>query len=344
MAVKALAAQRHEERARPPSCACRSTRATTTAPSPRRVPCSRAAAVRGFGPASASWRAPARGAAPPAPRASVGKGQAPAGDLLVVLVALAGDQHHVARRRAVPAPGDGRARGRRSTTMRDARGHAAHQVCPVMACGSSPRGLSLVRHAGRSAVAAATAPISGRLPRSRSPPQPKTQLQPAAAALPPAGAGPPAAPVQRVRACARNRPRPAAARGRRARCMRPGGELSAAMAATAGQRHARARQHAQHAEQVGHVEAPEQPAGHFGAAPELTRSKARPAWVRRSARPRGKTPARRRWRRRRARCSRRAPRRCRRAFARCATPNTSSMFSTAPESPGTSNNCAFAAA
>jgi hypothetical protein len=54
----------------------------------------------------------------------------------------------------------------------------------MMACASSPRGLSLVSTT-RSASASAMAPICGRLPGSRSPPQPKMQTSrpPRAAAV-----------------------------------------------------------------------------------------------------------------------------------------------------------------
>ena len=112
----------------------------------------------------------------------VGERQAPARDLLVRLVALAGDQHDVAglahRRARAGSPPRGRAR-------RDSAG------CPPRGClrrsparspaASSLRGLSLVTTT-RSASVAAMRPISGRLPVSRSPPQPNTHGERAPAA------------------------------------------------------------------------------------------------------------------------------------------------------------------
>ena len=65
---------------------------------------------------------------------------------------------------------DGARRGRRSR----GRPGAPAMISARMAAGSSERGLSSVTMT-ISALSAAMRPISGRLPRSRSPPQPKTQ-------------------------------------------------------------------------------------------------------------------------------------------------------------------------
>ena len=62
--------------------------------------------------------------------------------------------------------------GRRNTA--EARALRPASTSAIIASGSSLRGLSEVRIA-RSASRPAIPPISGRLPRSRSPPQPKTQ-------------------------------------------------------------------------------------------------------------------------------------------------------------------------
>ena len=97
-------------------------------------------------------------------------------DLLVGLVALPGDDHHVARARRIERQADGHAP---VGLDHDAAGWRRPPGIPastssMMASGSSSRGLSDVRNA-RSLSCAAAAPISGRLARSRFPPQPKTQ-------------------------------------------------------------------------------------------------------------------------------------------------------------------------
>ena len=66
-------------------------------------------------------------------------------------------------------------RGPRGRRSRRAPGQAS-RIARRIAAGSSLRGLSSVTNT-RSARAAAIAPISGRLPRSRSPPQPNTHDQ-----------------------------------------------------------------------------------------------------------------------------------------------------------------------
>ena len=115
------------------------------------------------------------------------------------------------RRPAGPAP------------RRPCRPPAAARARPApsarIAAGSSVRGLSSVTMS-RSAPRAAAAPMSGRLPRSRSPPAPITQIS-AAAAAGPARAARPARPRSRP-ACARSRRPRAPARARSTRSSRPG--------------------------------------------------------------------------------------------------------------------------
>ena len=106
------------------------------------------------------------------------------GELLALLVALAGDHEHVARLRAAPRPRRSPRRDRRSTAparpgcargARERSTRATPAMISAMICsGSSERGLSEVTTA-TSASRAAISPISGRLPRSRSPPAPNTQ-------------------------------------------------------------------------------------------------------------------------------------------------------------------------
>ena len=118
----------------------------------------------------------ARGAATPrraAPRARRSRrrtASCAALELLSLLVALAGDHHHVARLGA----GD-RQRDRLAPVRPRARRPARRRprISAMIASGSSERGLSEVTIT-RSASRAAISPISGRLPRSRSPPQPNT--------------------------------------------------------------------------------------------------------------------------------------------------------------------------
>ena len=99
--------------------------------------------------------------------------QLDARDLLALLVALAGDHDDVARRARSPIARS-IARAPVELDLERARSAPA-RISSMIARGSSLRGLSDVTIA-RSASSAATAPISGRLPRSRSPPQPKTQI------------------------------------------------------------------------------------------------------------------------------------------------------------------------
>ncbi len=101
-------------------------------------------------------------------------------------------------------------RGRRQLGRRP-RAAPRRRSSSTMLAGSSVRGLSEVTTA-RSASRAAISPMSGRLPRSRSPPQPNTTISRPVAAAPPAVA-PPRSPARARRACARSRPR----RARRAR-------------------------------------------------------------------------------------------------------------------------------
>ena len=79
-------------------------------------------------------------------------------------------------RRRPPRPRRARARSRRRGRARPRpRASTPARISSMIAAGSSLRGLSEVTIA-RSASSAAIRPISGRLPRSRSPPQPKTQI------------------------------------------------------------------------------------------------------------------------------------------------------------------------
>ena len=95
-------------------------------------------------------------------------------ELLALLVALAGDDDDVAR--PAPAATARSIAARRSTiaSTADASSMPA-MISATIASGSSERGLSDVTIV-RSARRAAISPMSGRLPRSRSPPQPKTQM------------------------------------------------------------------------------------------------------------------------------------------------------------------------
>ena len=91
---------------------------------------------------------------------------------------------------------------RRSSSTTCSRLPMPATISSAIACGSSLRGLSFVTYR-RSARRAATAPISERLPLSRSPPQPKTTASRAARRL----AQRLAARSRARRACARNRRR-----------------------------------------------------------------------------------------------------------------------------------------
>ena len=119
-------------------------------------------------------------------------------DDLAGLVALAGDQQDVA--------GSSPATARRIASARSpispAPGAAAIMAARI-AAGSSLRGLSSVTMT-RSAISAAIAPISGRLPASRSPPAPNTTTS-----RPPHRGAAPRAPSPAHRACGRSRQRSA---------------------------------------------------------------------------------------------------------------------------------------
>ena len=160
----------------------------------------------------------------------VGERVLDARDLLVVLVALAGQQDHVLRRRRGDASRRWRGRGRPAPARSRVRDRPS-RIWPMMASGFSLRGLSLVtttrsaffsrhrrhqRALGRVAVAAAAehAPqLAAALLRQR--PQ---RLQ---------------APCPARRACGRSRPPPAAGPARCSRSMRPGTGSRSAQAATA---------------------------------------------------------------------------------------------------------------
>ena len=103
-------------------------------------------------------------------------------DDLVVLVALAGDEHDVARR--APPRSPPRSPRRRSTlddeAARRARSRTPSTIMSRIARGSSVRGLSLVTIGEVGVARRPRAPIFGRLVGSRSPPQPNTHDQPPA--------------------------------------------------------------------------------------------------------------------------------------------------------------------
>ena len=107
----------------------------------------------------------------PSPPARVGEREPRAADVLVVLVALAGDEDDVA---AAALPTAWRiASARFSITSTSSWPIAPARICARIRSGDSRRGLSLVtttRPASRQAIA----PISGRLAASRLPPQPNT--------------------------------------------------------------------------------------------------------------------------------------------------------------------------
>ena len=104
-------------------------------------------------------------------RLVVGELQHAVADDLAGLVALAGDQQHVAFFQRGDAGADRLARGRRSR-WRPARRPEWRRGC---AAGFSLRGLSSVTMT-RSAFSAAMRPMIGRLPASRSPPAPNTTM------------------------------------------------------------------------------------------------------------------------------------------------------------------------
>ena len=106
------------------------------------------------------------------------------------LVPLAGQQHHVTG----PGQADRHPDGRRAVGLHDRPSagpvHPGPHLGSMMATGSSDRGLSEVRTT-TSASSVATAPISGRLPWSRSPPQPNTHTHPSVAGQRPHGVAAP---------------------------------------------------------------------------------------------------------------------------------------------------------
>ena len=99
-------------------------------------------------------------------------GRRPVADDLAAFVALAGDQQHIAAA-AAPRPRGGSPRGGRRSRPRPG---AAARIAARIVAGSSLRGLSSVTIT-LSAFCAAIAPISGRLPASRSPPAPNTTIR-----------------------------------------------------------------------------------------------------------------------------------------------------------------------
>ena len=145
-------------------------------------------------------------------RLVVGERQVPVADDLAGLVALAGDEQHVARLQLATAGADRLGRGRRSR----ARPAPPARISARIAAGSSVRGLSSVTMT-TSACRAAISPMIGRLPRSRSPPQPKTHDEPARRVR--AAARRARAPARR--ACGRSRRRRARRRARPTSSSRP---------------------------------------------------------------------------------------------------------------------------
>ena len=137
---------------------------------PRRSPRSRRATAPPVA-AAISSRSTARSCRALPRDGDVVEGEHPVADDLALLVALAGEQDDVVRARL------GHRRGDRLA----AAGHLARARARPAGCrGGSPPdprscGLSSVTMT-RSASRAATAPISGRLPTSRSPPAPKTMI------------------------------------------------------------------------------------------------------------------------------------------------------------------------
>ena len=119
--------------------------------------------------------------------------------LLPALVPLARDHDDVAGPGQLDRPADRRARSG-STSGSPV---IPARISSMIACGSSLRGLSEVTIA-TSESSVAIRPISGRLPRSRSPPQPKTVIRR------------PRRPA-RARCAGRSRARPACGRSRRSR-------------------------------------------------------------------------------------------------------------------------------
>ncbi len=134
LAVELRSAERDEQRRRPRACACRSTRPRKGHPRrPAAPPATRAASLE-----RALHAAPPRISA--LPSRSLNRRRDRAEDL-IVLVALAGDQHHVPGAAAFKRLRD---RGARSCTMRAAmRADPAGDRATISA-GSSVRGLSSV--------------------------------------------------------------------------------------------------------------------------------------------------------------------------------------------------------
>ncbi len=131
-------------------------------------------AIVGRSQALSGHPSPARSLPAPSGRSAtrlvVGERQDPVADDLARLVALAGDDQHVARLQHRARPCGWPRPGRRSRARPARRPGSRRGSRPA----SSERGLSSVTMT-TSAFSAAMAPITGRLPRSRSPPQPNTQ-------------------------------------------------------------------------------------------------------------------------------------------------------------------------
>ena len=140
------------------------------------------------------------------------------GDLLIGLVALAGDQHDIARqrRRRRRARWRRRDRARPSAASSCRRGSAS-----MIACGSSLRGLSLVSH---DAIGQASRPWRPSAAACRDRDRRRSRRRRSACRRAPRPSRADAEHLlQRVRACGRSRPPPAARPRRRCVCMRPGG-------------------------------------------------------------------------------------------------------------------------
>jgi hypothetical protein len=180
------------------------------------------------GPGSSAWAWPRviiMRATSCAPRCASARAPGPrsrtaahAGHLLVVLVALAGQQHHVGRRRPRTA---WRMAGRRSRSRPCGHGRPAGQDLRQDAAGSRCAGCRWSAPRWSAPRAAAMAPISGRLV-GRGCRRSRTRTTAGRRAPPPAGAAR-AGPCPARRACGRSPPPPAArSRPGGHRCMRPG--------------------------------------------------------------------------------------------------------------------------
>ena len=174
------------------------------------------------------------------------------------------------------------AAARSGTTCAASGARMPARICAMIAPGSSVRGLSSVTIT-TSAAASAIAPISGRLPGSRSPPQPNTQnSRPRACARAASSTLPSASgrvrvvdEHQRLRAAAERLHAP-----RRRDAQRQRGQRLL-------QRHVPAEQHAEHGQQVLGVELADQPRAQRAVAPARREAERQALRASRAARTRG---------------------------------------------------------